>query len=347
MKLDLQILQQLIEHNYAFAFWHCPNADTIDSIYCNESEVTKCTKLNNGTIGFVFAPFETSTNSPIYVLPFKKEKPIQKQTTSSFCRHAADTTCDNHNSYIEKLETLLHNIDEETPKVVLSRRYWDSQFNIQLLPNLFKKLIETQPTTFTYLIHIPEQGCWMGASPELLFASNNNVSNIMVLAGTQPAENICWQKKEQDEHLWVKKHVCSILNSMGIRYQQSATYTATTGSLAHLRTDICFESSLIKNQIGDFVSKLHPTPAICGLPVDKAKNLINKIENYDRKYYSGFVGPITNNTTSLYVNIRCLQAFSNGAMLYAGGGITADSNTENEWCETELKLNNLLRLIKK
>jgi isochorismate synthase len=40
----------------------------------------------------------------------------------------------------------------------------------------------------------------------------------------------------------------------------------------------------------------------------------------------------------LYVNLRCLQLRPAEAVLYAGTGLTADSDPSREWQETELKL---------
>ena len=42
--------------------------------------------------------------------------------------------------------------------------------------------------------------------------------------------------------------------------------------------------------------------------------------------------------TNLYVNLRCLELSADAAILYAGAGITIDSEPEKEWQETELKM---------
>jgi isochorismate synthase len=40
----------------------------------------------------------------------------------------------------------------------------------------------------------------------------------------------------------------------------------------------------------------------------------------------------------LFVNLRCLQVRPTEAILYAGTGLTVDSNPAREWQETEMKL---------
>ncbi len=91
---------------------------------------------------------------------------------------------------------------------------------------------------------------------------------------------------------------------------------------------------------------MHPTPAVCGIPLDSAKQFIKQTEGYDRKYYTGFLGPCNvNGKTNLFVNLRCAELFANNINLYIGGGITKDSIPEKEWEETELKSKTLLSVL--
>jgi isochorismate synthase len=45
------------------------------------------------------------------------------------------------------------------------------------------------------------------------------------------------------------------------------------------------------------------------------------------------------------VNLRCAQLFRNQAFLYLGGGLTAQSNVEEEWQETENKAKTLEKIF--
>ena len=70
-------------------------------------------------------------------------------------------------------------------------------------------------------------------------------------------------------------------------------------------------------------------------------------ENYDRAFYSGFLGPIhVKNRSQLFVNLRCMQLKQEHALLYVGGGITQDSVPEAEWEETVLKSKTLLAILR-
>ena len=55
-------------------------------------------------------------------------------------------------------------------------------------------------------------------------------------------------------------------------------------------------------------------------------------EQMPRSYYSGFAGPMgIDGKTSLYVSLRCMRFEGRDLWLYAGGGLLADSNEEDEW----------------
>jgi isochorismate synthase len=95
------------------------------------------------------------------------------------------------------------------------------------------------------------------------------------------------------------------------------------------------------------------------LPKQAAKAFILTNENYNREFYTGFLGELnleattsprsgkrnieirayamTKKSTQLYVNLRCMQLKNKQAIIYVGGGITESSNAEMEWQETVSK----------
>ncbi len=94
------------------------------------------------------------------------------------------------------------------------------------------------------------------------------------------------------------------------------------------------------------MKQLHPTPAVCGVPKEKGYEVIQEIEAYNRAYYTGFLGPWNLDAKlDLFVNLRCLQYFTDHAVLYAGGGITSASDAEKEWQETENKMRSITRIL--
>jgi isochorismate synthase len=96
---------------------------------------------------------------------------------------------------------------------------------------------------------------------------------------------------------------------------------------------------------------LHPTPAVCGLPKEDSKKFIIENENYDRSYYTGYLGELNtrsvNNELSsdLYVNLRSMQIENENAYVYIGCGITKDSDPEKEWEESVNKSMTMKRVL--
>ena len=158
-----------------------------------------------------------------------------------------------------------------------------------------------------------------------------------------------WSEKNIREQAFVTEYIGGCLRERGVRFTLEGPYTATAGELAHLKTDIRLRLSSVE-ALGDILQALHPTPAVCGLPKEEAFRFILSHEGYDRSYYAGFLGRWEpEGKTALYVNLRCMQC-GEGAekiRLYAGGGILPASVCEEEWMETERKLQTMKYVISK
>lgn len=128
-------------------------------------------------------------------------------------------------------------------------------------------------------------------------------------------------------------------------FTEDGPYTVRAGHLAHLRSDFHFTLS-DPQRIGSLIETLHPTPAVCGLPKREAFQFILHNELHARSYYSGFMGPLdVQGRTHLFVTLRCMSIHENGYRLYAGGGLLTDSDEEQEWQETETKLDTMRRIL--
>ena len=178
----------------------------------------------------------------------------------------------------------------------------------------------------------------------------NQHFQTVALAGTQrdlglPPENVVWGEKEIEEQAIVERYIEATLRRERANYQKTVPYTSKAGKLLHLKTKFRFRPP---NSVFNFIKALHPTPAVCGIPKKPAKDFIVHHEKHQRDYYSGFLGPLNINFQSnLFVNLRCMQVFKDKFALYIGGGITADSNAEKEWEETEIKSQTLADVIER
>jgi isochorismate synthase len=67
------------------------------------------------------------------------------------------------------------------------------------------------------------------------------------------------------------------------------------------------------------------------------------LEKYPRELYAGYIKIETDESIQYFVNLRCSKLYKNAVHLFVGGGITAQSNPEKEWIETELKSEAVLK----
>lgn len=205
----------------------------------------------------------------------------------------------------------------------------------------FLTFCEDYPKAFVYLTSHPDAGLWMGATPELLLSKTGTQFTTMALAGTQvrrPDSNYIWRAKEMEEHWMVEDHIESFFHNFQFALsEKKGPYTIEAGKVAHLRTDytFCKQQPL---ELKDLIQELHPTPAIGGLPAREAVDFIKENEEYDRGYYSGVIGLSEySGDATFYINLRCMQIGEKEVAIFAGGGITAESDPEEEWEETIMK----------
>ena len=206
------------------------------------------------------------------------------------------------------------------------------------IDDLFTRLTDRYKTAFCYVLTIEGIGTWAGASPETLLKFKENRIDTVALAGTKySADPSVWTFKEKEEHGLVEKYIIDLSTEEVPLVHKTDTRVVKAGNLFHLKSEFSFQAS--KKDISTFLRRIHPTPAICGLPYEASKQLIIETENHDRNLYCGYLGVVEYDSEefSMYVNIRCMQLIGDKAYLYIGGGITKDSEGESEWEETERK----------
>ncbi len=247
--------------------------------------------------------------------------------------------------YLVEAQSFLNSFEKNKIKKAVFSRVKKVSFDEKKINDLFQQLCEIYPKAFVYLASGEEIGTWIGASPEILLHAFSHSGFTMALAGTKPVSSrLNWTEKEKLEQLYVTGFIQEKLQSAGIKKMDvNGPYDVQAGPVMHLRTDISFD--LESNKIVEIVQKLHPTPAVSGLPQKEAIELINFREPHERLFYTGMIGLITKNSTSLYVNLRCCQIQKGSAFLYLGGGFTIDSVPLSEWDETENKSRTLLNVM--
>lgn len=305
-------------------------------------------------IGFVFAPFNNEQKS--ILIPLDKSEYISELYTSKTIKNITKKEVGKvpgREKHINLVAKGIKAIKEgEFKKVVLSRKQLVN-LNVFDLIITYENLLKTYTNAFVYIWFHPKVGLWMGATPETLLEICDNSFKTMSLAGTQVVQEntaIVWNEKELVEQSLVTNYIKEQLQSVTDNLSIAALETFQIGSLLHLRTKITgqFNSSL-----DSLISRLHPTPAVCGLPANKGKKFIIDNEFYNRKFYTGFLGELNllnkeeKVTSNLFVNLRCMEIDVNleKANIYVGGGITKDSVPEKEWQETIAKSKAMLTVL--
>lgn len=230
-------------------------------------------------------------------------------------------------------------------KVVLSRKQEFPKKQNDL--DIFTNLLNTYPTANCYFFYHPLVGKWMGATPELLLDIDNHKIKTMSLAGTAKNQNNkihIWGEKEKEEQQLVTDFIKSSFEDMDVYdINVGDVQTIVAGHLLHLQTKL--SGKIKKNQVATVLATLHPTPAVCGLPRDAAMNFIKENENYDRSFYTGYLGMVDGLSHNYYVNLRCMQLFDDKVIIYVGGGVTEKSELELEYLETVAKLQTMYKLL--
>jgi len=326
----------------AFVIYSLPGS--VESVSFTSSAFSFLNSLpDNIQDGFIIHPFKVSENNPIIWITENEElqaAPAKRSPSLSMQNLNHD-----QNKYTDFVRQIQNQIEAgHIKKVVASRPFFADVKEGWQVFDYYQKLSNKYPNAFTYLFSIPGIGTWCGATPELLVNAQDNKIQLVSLAGTKTPDKE-WTQKEKQEQAFVTNYIETLLQRNGCQnIGTGETQTIQAGSVQHLKTTISAELNTAE-QLFTLVKDLHPTPAVGGLPKNAAMELILEKESYDRKYYTGFLGPVKAKQTKLFVNLRCLEALGDSVCLYLGAGITAASNPDAEWEETKLKANTLLSVL--
>ncbi len=207
---------------------------------------------------------------------------------------------------------------------------------------------------YTFAFEFDPGTVFFGATPERLYSRKGVLVETEAQAGTRPrgstsaedsrlAEELMGSEKDRREHQYVIQGISAAMDRAGISHKIDGAVTVrTTPQVQHLYARII--GRLSKADDGGFpcdatiLSALHPTPAVAGLPVNEAMDLIAELEPFDRGWYAGPVGWIAADRSEFAVAIRSALARPGDIRLYAGAGIVDGSRSDDEWEELENKI---------
>ncbi|MGF1536214.1 MAG: isochorismate synthase MenF [Elainellaceae cyanobacterium] len=191
---------------------------------------------------------------------------------------------------------------------------------------------------------------FLGASPERLFRVRQQQLWADAIAGSAPrgmtasadrrlGEALRRSSKERHEHRIVADFILGQLRQLGLRPScSSQPNLLRLANIQHLYTAISAPIPAHVHPL-QIVAKLHPTPAVAGLPQQAACRAIARHELFERSRYAGPLGWIGDGGDSEFiVAIRSALVDKDRMRLYAGAGIVQGSIPAKEWQEVTTKL---------
>jgi salicylate biosynthesis isochorismate synthase len=196
----------------------------------------------------------------------------------------------------------------------------------------------------------------LGASPERLVRMSGAAVETVALAGTAPrgasaaadralGEALRDSRKNGQEHEFVVQHLRTALaaccDDVELDAEPRLLHTRT---VMHLCTGLrARRRATAPVSLLELVERLHPTPAVGGLPCDKALDWLAAHEGLNRGWFAGPVGYLQADGDGEFdVALRSALVRGRAATAWAGAGIVARSQPRAEFTETELKLRAVL-----
>lgn len=219
----------------------------------------------------------------------------------------------------------------------------------------YKHLRNAQQSNYCAYLNMGGPHTILSASPELFFQVQQKKITVRPMKGTAKRGKSSKEDQQQKQALQqstknklenqlitkvMKKELEKVASKSSIqvvdRYrieQYPTVYQLTTGIQGTLKN---------KTRFSDILTALFPCGSIAGDPKQASISIIRQEEKYPREVYCGAIGYITPNQEAIFnVPIRTvwLNSQTNKANYGAGGAITENSNSQEEYEEVLTKTN--------
>lgn len=241
-------------------------------------------------------------------------------------------------------------------KVVLARQVALELGHVLDPYRVLHHLKAATPRCFHFAIQPAEGPTFLGASPERLFRRTGRRVVSEAVAGTRGRgdtpeqddalrEELMNSPKERREHAFVQEAIRENLEALCTSVDEPdlpSELALARGRHLHARLTGTLRSGA---STVDLLDRLHPTPAVGGVPTDDALTAIRTQEPFDRGWYAGPVGWIGPEDAEFAVAIRSGLVQSSQLTLYSGAGIVDGSVPEREWNEIEQKIGDFAAVL--
>ncbi len=208
-----------------------------------------------------------------------------------------------------------------------------------------------------YLMDMEPGRVLLGAAPEILGSLREGRFSATAVAGSAPrggddaqdqalARRLLASGKDREEHRLTAEEMVEVLEGRLLAMEvEEEPHVLTLARIQHLETRIKGVAPP-HTHILSLVEALHPTPAVCGRPRDRALTLIREAEPFRRGWYAGPVGWFNGAGEGEFVPaLRSAVGGGREWRLFAGAGIVTGSDPAAEWDETALKFEPALRAL--
>ncbi|MCI5052205.1 MAG: chorismate-binding protein [Simkaniaceae bacterium] len=260
----------------------------------------------------------------LYKTPWPKPHPLRANIISRVDRPNYEEFC-----------TLVEKFHASGIKKAVVARETTLNFDGPLCPfDLLKRL----PKASVKFAIVEGDTTFFGATPEHLYMRVGREIFTEAVAGTNlDKECLLGSEKDLHEFNYVSDFLHDELKELCCEYQASNLGVKKAGPVYHLHRKF---TGILKNEINDteIIKRLHPTPAIGGVPRDEALCWIAENEFFPRGRYSAPIGWTSSDRAEIAVAIRSARLDRRSLKIYAGLGLVDGSTPIVEWKELECKI---------
>jgi len=251
-------------------------------------------------------------------------------------------------AWTELLDAIQEEIASGRAQKIVAARRVSLDLNHTLDPALLlSRLREHAPESTRFAFRVGG-ATFLGATPEQLLQKRGRELVTEAVAGSINADDaasatrLLESGKDSREHELVVSEILRLLGPLTRELTPGKREIHRLRTVLHLRTPIRGQLREPKHVL-ELVEKLHPTPAVGGVPTRAAIDFIEQHEPDERGWYAGPVGWFDAQGNGRFVvALRSGVIEGKHAELYAGAGIVRDSHAPSEFAETRWKLAALL-----
>lgn len=325
-------------HNYAYVFYGDTFFDTVKD--------PKWSNMGHEMIAFTH--YYIVENGESFYLHAGESVPIENYEVPRV-RHNYKETSDDKADWDRLMNAIAEGISsDEMTKVVSSREVEFTSETPYNVASILANLVDNNPNCFIFGYE-KDGRTFVGASPEILVRHRGSEILSYALAGTAPKDGPNAWTKEQlltntkniVEHNIVRDRIVNTMKQITPDVTVGETGIMELSHLYHLRTIIIAKDST--KSLVEWAKILHPTPALGGEPREKALALLQEYESHERGMYAAPFGFMKDMGDGIVVvAIRSALIMDNVLYAYAGCGVVADSDADEEYAETNNKMRTIL-----